>query len=225
MIRKTGKQSPKAVAFMLVLILISIVAGINSALADSVEYMPVIDTLTVSYTSCIPGKDYSLLIFDGNDSQGNIGSGNLLFIDQLTASINGEIFIAFVAPIFEECTVFLGGVFPAGVSSPVRLGNYIPEEPLPEPDVILPEQLIRIEEEAFYSCAFTHVYLSDQVTSIGAYAFAASDSLTFVYIPDTTTAIAENAFAGSDNVVIGCHEGSYAQEYAETHQIPYRIIH
>ena len=218
--KNRAEKATRILVFMLVLFLISL----DLTLAENVVYTSGINTLSISCSDCIPGNDYSLLVISGSDSQGSFNSSNLLFIDQITANSNGDIFVAFVNPSFPSCSVFLGGQFQSGSSSPIKLGVYIPEESVPEKSFVLPDVLTTIEDEAFYGCSFTHVYLGEHVTSIGSKAFANSNSLVYIFIPKLTTIIAEDAFWNSSNIVIGCHAGSYAQQYAQLNGIPHRAV-
>lgn len=213
------------IASIVILLLLLITSTLlDDVLAENVTYTSGIDTLSVSYTDCVPGNDYALLVIKGSESQGNFNSSNLLFIDQVTANSSGDIFVAFVNPSFPSCTVFLGGKFQSGSTSPIKLGVYIPEESAPEKSFVLPTMLTTVEDEAFYGCSFTHVYLGKHVSSIGSKAFANSNSLVYIYIPESTTTISEDAFWNSSNIVIGCHAGSYAQQYAQSNGIPYRTV-
>ena len=206
-----------------VISLLIILLCLNSALAENVVYNPVIDTLSVTFSDCVPGGDYSLFIVSGSNSDANFNSGNLLFIDQVTADHNGIIYVAFVDPSFQSCTVYLGGQF-ASVSSPLKLGVYSLEEKIPDNRISLPDALTAIEDEAFRGCAFTHVFLGEHVVSIGSKAFANCENLAYVYIPDSTLTIADDAFNDSPGVVIGCHAGSFAQQFALTNRIRYKTV-
>ncbi len=60
--------------------------------------------------------------------------------------------------------------------------------------VTLPNSLETIEASAFSRCGIGSLYLSENVTTIGANAFLMCPSLFQVYIPDTVTKIEENTF-------------------------------
>lgn len=195
-----------------------------SASADNVVYTDGIDTLSISFNQCVPGNEYSILLVKGTNKTGPINSENLLFVDQLTADSDGNIYVAFVHPSFSNCTVLLGGTFKSSLTSPQLLGNYSPDIPEPEVTFTLPSMLENIENEAFSGCAYTHVYLGENVSSIGARAFSYSTQLVYIYIPDSTTNIADDAFEGCSDFIIGCHANSYAQQYAIEHSIHYRIV-
>ena len=66
-----------------------------------------------------------------------------------------------------------------------------------KPQVLIPEGVISIGEEAFADCkSLASVTIPDSVTSIGEAAFVGCDSLTSVTIPDGVTSIGDNAFVG-----------------------------
>lgn len=98
----------------------------------------------------------------------------------------------------------------------------VAEETVEEPDFILPAALVTIEEEAFRGDAFTYVRLSENVTSIGARAFADCPNLRHIYIAEKTTSIDDDAFEGIAALVIHGVEGSYAQTYAQEHGFEFR---
>ena len=67
------------------------------------------------------------------------------------------------------------------------------------------------------------VVLESNTTKIADYAFV-DCALTSVAIPPTVTQIGENAFAGCDSVVIKAVPGSYAYNYAVSHNIPTELV-
>ncbi len=68
-------------------------------------------------------------------------------------------------------------------------------------DVVIPDNVYRIGDYAFYQCKLTSVVIPDSVVSIGEYAFAGND-LTFVHIPDSVRSIDRFAFYGNDLATI-----------------------
>ena len=87
-----------------------------------------------------------------------------------------------------------------------------------EPDLILPESLTAIGEEAFRGGAFTGVKLSEKTTAIGQNAFAECPNLTSIYIPKATTVIHPNAFGTKQGGLIVYGEtASTAENYAKDH--------
>lgn len=61
--------------------------------------------------------------------------------------------------------------------------------------ITLPEEVIRINDYAFYGCRFLHrVTIPSSVTTIGKFAFGNCSDLREISIPPTVTYIAPNAF-------------------------------
>ena len=86
---------------------------------------------------------------------------------------------------------------------------------LTDPDMVLPENLVEIEAEAFSDCLGKWIKLSENVKSIGNRAFANCPNLTQIYIPDRTVIISATAFEGISNpLTIYGEAGSYAEFYA-----------
>ena len=84
----------------------------------------------------------------------------------------------------------------------------------------LPRSLREIGDSAFEGMAATHAVVPQGATSIGARAFADCPALRLVIIPASVTQIADSAFAGSALVTIQCPAGSYAEQFAQAHNIP-----
>ena len=83
----------------------------------------------------------------------------------------------------------------------------------------LPQELKRIEEEAFYgNTSLDEVVIPNSVTYIGPRAFANS-SLKYISLPASITSIADDAFSGMlDSAVLAPVDGnSYASEWCKTH--------
>ena len=84
------------------------------------------------------------------------------------------------------------------------------------PDLVLPEELRVIGEEAFAGdTSFAVVELGEQVTAIGERAFSGCTELKKIYIPAGTETIAENAFDDGAALLIYGEPGSAAEAYAE----------
>ena len=218
---KTKRHSP---VVFLVAVVLCLVAFVNQSLAESVSYTEGIDTLSISYGQCIAGEEYALILLEG-DNANSVSPDGLLFVDQLVANNEGKIYVAFVNPSFPTCSVLLGGSFKNGQLSPQNLGVFYPpvdDEPINR--FTLPSMLKTIDDEAFLECAFTHVYLGENVETIGSKAFANSSDLVYILIPNSTIYISNDAFDGCGDLVIGCYEGSAAKQYAIDHNISYKII-
>ncbi len=111
--------------------------------------------------------------------------------------------------------------------------------------IALPGRLTAIGQYAFSYSGLTEITLPDTVTEIGSGAFSDCRELvrasyprgitsieylvfgyelTDLFIPETVTGISEKAFSNRPNLTVTLIRGSYAQEYCEKHQIPYRIL-
>ena len=66
--------------------------------------------------------------------------------------------------------------------------------------------------------------IPDGVTSIGNKAFGYCKGLTNITIPESVTWIDDKAFYGCKSLTIYGYEDSYAQEYADEHNIPFIVI-
>lgn len=90
------------------------------------------------------------------------------------------------------------------------------------PDYLLqlPADLKMIGEEAFCgSTAFQQVNLPDGLTTIASRAFADCRNPLVVCVPDTVNDIAADAFDGVAYAILVCSEGSYAESYAQKHDL------
>ncbi len=85
--------------------------------------------------------------------------------------------------------------------------------------------LYQIPIQAFYDCtSLDNVQLPLSVTTIGNFAFANCTSLSSIFIPRNTTEISDTAFKNSPNVTIKGYFGSYAEQYALEHNIPFEGV-
>lgn len=205
------------VIIMAMLLLLSL--GIPSALAETVAFDQDQDTLKVSYDQCATGKEYVLIVYDGMTDGTKMDLDRIKFIDQIVCGSNGTICAAIVNPGVKEATVTLSGEFADGKTELRVIGTLGGGQKA----IRFETGIEVIEEEAFYGCAFTHVYLNGKIRIIGARAFACCADLVYIDIPDSVEKIDPTAFEGSPNVVIGCHKKSVAYEFAVSNKIPYRL--
>ena len=86
----------------------------------------------------------------------------------------------------------------------------------------VPIWLKRIESFTFYRCpSLTTVSISKGVMSISGWSFYDLAALTKVTIPESVTSINGNMFVNCPNVSIHAPVGSYAEQYAKAHNIPF----
>jgi len=90
-------------------------------------------------------------------------------------------------------------------------------------EFILPSHLTMIEEEAFADTAAEAVVFPDGFLSISDNAFEGARKLSDIYLPETTEYISASAFPAAQALTIHGIDGSYAQEWAETHQVPFAV--
>ncbi len=89
------------------------------------------------------------------------------------------------------------------------------------PDLILPDSLTEIGEEAFAGGAFTCARLSEQTVVIGKNAFADCPNLVSVYIPAETAVIDPLAFGEREDLTIYGKADSTAQTFANAHHMTF----
>jgi len=88
-------------------------------------------------------------------------------------------------------------------------------------EFIMPASLTTIGDEAFSGTGADEVILGNKVAFIGDYSFAKMKSLKSIYIPPFTQFIGEHAFEGCVDIEIHGEYGTYAQKWAERHNIAF----
>ena len=86
---------------------------------------------------------------------------------------------------------------------------------------ILPDSLLEIEAEAFVGTGAEVVVFPDGFARIDDHAFSDALRLTDVYIPASTVFIAETAFSLKDGLAVHGEKGSYADQWAKEHNVPF----
>ena len=88
--------------------------------------------------------------------------------------------------------------------------------------VTIPAGVTNIGDSVFYGCKnLTSITLPQSLTSIGRWAFLFCTNLSSVTIPDSVTSFGKEVFTGCPNLTIHAPEGSYAEQYAKEHDIPF----
>ena len=83
----------------------------------------------------------------------------------------------------------------------------------------------RISANAFEGYGIKSVIISDGVSEIDWFAFYKCTSLESITIPASVRRIGHSAFEGcSKRFTVYCHDGSFAQSYAQSYGIAYAII-
>ncbi len=143
---------------------------------------------------------------------------------------------------FENCTGIISITIPESV---VNIGYGAFSNCTSLIDIEIPDSVITLGYDAFYNCrslksitipdnvtsignnAFEgwsnleSITIPDSITSIGSNAFSGCSSLTSITIPDSVTSIGYNAFYNCNNLTIYGYAGSYAETYANDHNIPF----
>lgn len=99
---------------------------------------------------------------------------------------------------------------------------YMPTLTYSTAKLILPADLLEIEEEAFDGASdIGEVVLPEGTLRIGSKAFANCNGLILIHMPDSITEIATDAFIHSDHVVFLCASNNAAATFARANDIPY----
>ena len=96
--------------------------------------------------------------------------------------------------------------------------------PVPTPGnfgIIIPDDVTKIEDEAFMGVDAEQIVIPDGCVKIGSRAFADCRNLKVIVIPETTVSIAFDALEGCPDVVIYGVVGSRAEVYARVVGIPF----
>ena len=88
-------------------------------------------------------------------------------------------------------------------------------------ELILPDGLTRIEDEAFMNAAVRTVRFPLGLASIGARAFAGCEELERVFIPGSVTEIDDSAFEDCGDMWIFAPAGSAAESFAQRHTLKF----
>ena len=92
-------------------------------------------------------------------------------------------------------------------------------------EIIIGDGVKEVESYSFiYGNKISTVIIGSSVEKIGNYSFGNCTNLSTVLIFDNVTSIADNAFDSCDLVEFYGYDGSYAQEYALAHDIPFHIV-
>ena len=87
-------------------------------------------------------------------------------------------------------------------------------------NLVIPENVTKIEAEAFYGSSMVVATINNNCNRIGDRAFANCKSLWRIYIPISVTSIGDDFLLGSTRATIYCEEGSEAARWAQSHSWP-----
>ena len=123
---------------------------------------------------------------------------------------------------FDSCSRLTSFTFPAGVT---YIAPYTLSECRALTAVTIPDSVTRIGREAFSRCiSLTTVTIPENVALIEGGAFADCGALTDVYVTSPNTVLGQAVFENCPSVTIHAPEGSAAQRYARTFDIPFVAI-
>ncbi len=90
----------------------------------------------------------------------------------------------------------------------------------------IPNSVNVIGRCAFSLCVgLNSIAIPDSVTDIGDFVFSGCNNLSSIIIPDSVTSIGAWVFDGcSENLVVYGLEGSYAQSYAQSHNVDFEVM-
>ena len=92
-------------------------------------------------------------------------------------------------------------------------------------NITIPESVTWIGNDVFSCCTnLTSITIHDGVSSIGKWGLSGCTNLTNITIPESVSWIDDKAFYGCKSLTIYGYEDSYAQEYADEHNIPFIVI-
>lgn len=210
----------KIIVHLILLLAFLLGAAPASALGEVVPAIRYDAESGTAYIACeglYPGNEYALAVLETDN--GEWSAGNLLFLDQLTASAEGTLEAAFIHTQLSG-VVLLGGETESA-ESPLRLGMI--GTALESDALTLPTFLKTIGDEAFMDDTFSYVYLGNEVETIGVAAFKNCVNLREIHIPASVTKICAEAFDGCPNVVIVCTQNSAAHTYARDNGLAFRL--
>lgn len=119
---------------------------------------------------------------------------------------------------FSNCTALTSINIPNRVTS---IGNDAFNNCKGLTSITIPNSVTTIGNSAFVYCTgLKSITIPNSVTSIGDYAFYSCTELKSINIPNSVTTIGNEAFVYSTNLTIYCEQGSYAETYANTNNIP-----
>ena len=90
--------------------------------------------------------------------------------------------------------------------------------------LLLPQDVVRIEAEAFTQTSAQEIILPEGITAVGERAFADCENLILATLPATLESIDPTAFAGSDALTLLCAPGSAAEAFAAEQNIPVFLL-
>lgn len=120
---------------------------------------------------------------------------------------------------FSGCRQMTGITIPSSVTSIGKEAFYNCKS---LSEINIPSSVTDIANEAFYNCvSLTEIELPSSVTVIESLTFKGCTGLKKIVIPSSVTKFGSWVFNGCENLTIYGEAGSYAEQYAEKHNIPF----
>ncbi len=120
---------------------------------------------------------------------------------------------------FNNCTALKSITIPSSVT---KIGAQAFNNCTALKSITLPSSVTKIGACTFYNCtSLESITIPSGVTEIGVYAFNNCKALKSVTIPSSVTKIDDSAFLHCDNLTVHGEAGSYAETYADEHNISF----
>ena len=86
---------------------------------------------------------------------------------------------------------------------------------------ILPSSLKKVDSQAFSGTAMEYVVFPEGFLYLGDAVFEKVENLKAIYLPSSTEYISDLAFESNENITIYGVEGSYVDDWAKKHKVPF----
>ena len=148
----------------------------------------------------------------------NIGTSILAGNSVITKVILPNSIVTIGNNAFQHCTSLSSINIPSSVTS---IGLYAFSGCTGLTSINIPNSVISIGAYIFSYCSsLTSINIPNNVTHIYYRAFLDCTKLTSITIPNSVTSIDDTSFDGCTNLTIYCEQGSYAETFANTNNIP-----
>lgn len=187
----------------------------NDGVIDDIALMEYYGTKNIT----ISPESYFTVNSTGETIRGLTNTGKAQTKLVIPYKINGVKIINIGYGAFANCTSLASITIPNSVTS---IDESVFADCTALTTINIPNSVTSIGYEAFSNCrSLTSINIPNSITSIEDGVFAQCTSLASINIPNSVTSIEEHAFYGcASNFTIYCEQGSYAETYANTNNIP-----